>query len=128
MWLAAVVVAVFGLAFLYRGVWRLREQQRWVPARGVVREHATINPTGDPGDFLLSPVVEFRTDDDRSVRARDPVGTNPPRFRPGDQVTVRYDPADPSRIIIGGSPWPGVVFALIGIVLLLGAATILSHA
>jgi hypothetical protein len=128
MWVAAPIVAVIGLAFLFRGVWRLREQHRWVSARGVVREHATINPTGDPGDWLLAPVVEFRTDDGRSVRARDPVGTNPPRFRPGDEVQVRYDPADPSRIVVGGSLWIAVLHFAIGIVLLLVAAAILARA
>jgi hypothetical protein len=94
----------------------------------VVRDNKTINPTAEPGDWLLVPVVEFVTADGATVSARDNLGTNPPRFRPGQQVELRYDPRNPSMIVVGASRWLAVANLAVGILLLAAATAILLFA
>jgi hypothetical protein len=127
-WFPALIATAIGLVFLARGAAWLRQQRAWRPAQGVVRDYQTVNPTAEPGEWLLAPVVEFVTADGTTVSARDSVGTNPPRYRRGQHVPVRYDPRDPSTIVVGAGPWPGVAFLAVGAVLLGVAVAILALA
>lgn len=53
-----------------------------------------------PNDTMrrsFAPVFRFTTIDGREVEVRSSVESNPPTYRPGDQVTVLYDPAAPEK-------------------------------
>ncbi|MBB5436178.1 hypothetical protein HDA36_006326 [Nocardiopsis composta] len=44
----------------------------------------------------------YRTADGRTMRERGSMGSNPPRFTPGQEVEVSYLPGSPERIRIEG--------------------------
>jgi hypothetical protein len=53
-------------------------------------------PAGPQGGVPLTyPVVRYRTTDGREVVFRSGFGSQPPLWRPGQPVTVLYDPANP---------------------------------
>jgi hypothetical protein len=83
---------------------------------------------GHAGDRtpLAFPVLRFSLPDGRTVETQSTWGTNPPPAKPGAQVTVLYDPADPTRASVpaGGTAsivsW--VIVALGGLLVLVGLA------
>jgi Protein of unknown function (DUF3592) len=88
---AAVLVGV--------GVRRRGESRRFAAAAtrasGVVVELVS-GPAGPQGGVPLTyPVVRYRTADGREVVFRSGFGSQPPLWRPGQPVTVLYDPANP---------------------------------
>lgn len=77
-----------------------------------------FGPAGDGPDGAWFPVLRFTTLDGRYVDTESMYGRSPPSARRGDQVTVVYDPADPTRATIdkpgrrrprwgGGGVWFG---------------------
>ena len=79
-----------------------RESRRFAAgaarAQGVVVELASGPAAGPqvPGP-LSYPVVRYRTADGREVVFRSDFGAQPSPWRPGQPVTVLYDPGDPQR-------------------------------
>jgi Protein of unknown function (DUF3592) len=134
--LAALGAALVGPLLTREGVRRFREAREFrtgaarVP--GVVVDlHWETMPArrdsaeGSPCRRVAMPIFRFHTLEGHPVVVTSPVGTNPPRHRPGGAVTVVYDPDDPSRARIEGALGDGSLLAacLIGVgVLLLGAA------
>jgi Protein of unknown function (DUF3592) len=88
---AAVLVGV--------GLRRRRESQRFAAsaarAGGVVVELVSGSPGPRGGVPLAYPVVRYHTTDGREVVFRSALGSQPPLWRPGQSVTVLYDPANP---------------------------------
>jgi hypothetical protein len=82
---------------------------------------------GSDSRLLAFPVVRFSLPDGRSVETQSSSGTNPPAAKPGAQVTVLYDPADPTRASLPSgatsSIVTGVVVGLGGLLILVGIAT-----
>jgi hypothetical protein len=114
-----------------------RFDRRAVAVPGVVAELRLRRGVGRPGEggsFLWFPVLEFTTVDGRQVRTDAMYGSVPAPARPGHQVTVLYDPDQPTRARIGGRTLAsggclaaamtvvGVVMALLG--LLTGAIAV----
>ena len=83
---------------------------------------------GQAGDRnpLAFPVLRFSLPDGRTVETQSTWGTNPPAAKPGAQVTVLYDPADPTSASLpaGGSASVvnGVIIGLGGILIAVGLA------
>jgi len=57
------------------------------------------------------PIVEYRTEEGETIRFRSSTGSNPPSFREGQQVTVRYRAETPykAKIDTFGQMWLGVI-------------------
>ncbi|WP_051468542.1 DUF3592 domain-containing protein [Actinomadura oligospora] len=111
---------LLGLLFAGAGVYSIRSTRRLrrnghrVP--GLV--HGLNFERGSEGGGNYYPVLHFHTMDGSFVRTTSDVGTNPARSRPGDQVTVVYDPARPDRArpenLLGVGTLMGVLFILLG--------------
>ncbi|GLX09731.1 DUF3592 domain-containing protein [Microbispora sp. NBRC 16548] len=72
------------------------------------------------------PTIRFTTVYGQQVEAETTYGSNPPPARPGEEVTVLYDPARPTRIRIdsaaGSGALLGGIFLTVGIVLFTAGA------
>ncbi|MEV4295293.1 DUF3592 domain-containing protein [Microbispora rosea] len=72
------------------------------------------------------PTIRFTTVYGQQVEAETTFGSNPPPARPGEEVTVLYDPARPTRIRIdsaaGSGTLLGGIFLAVGIVLFTAGA------
>ncbi|GIH64616.1 MULTISPECIES: DUF3592 domain-containing protein [Microbispora] len=72
------------------------------------------------------PTIRFTTLYGQQVEAETTYGSNPPPARPGEEVTVLYDPARPTRIRIdsaaGSGTLLGGIFLAVGIVLFTAGA------
>ncbi|MEV5572382.1 DUF3592 domain-containing protein [Spirillospora sp. NPDC052269] len=111
---------LFGLLFAGAGVYSIRKTRylrrhgHRVP--GVVDRLKFERGSQTGGNYY--PVLHFHTLDGSFVQTESDVGTNPARSRPGDQVTVVYDPARPDRArpenLLGVGTVMGVVFILLG--------------
>jgi Protein of unknown function (DUF3592) len=120
---AAVLVAV--------GVWRWRESRAFAAsasrAQGVVVELVSGSSGTQAAAPLSYPVVRYRAMDGREVVFRSGFGSRPSLWRPGQTVTVLYDPADPQAARIESRAasvvTPGC-FVAIGAVLA-GSATLM---
>lgn len=77
------------------------------------------------------PVIQFRTTTNEVINFNSPVGSLPPSYRVGEEVTVFYDPANPYSATLNGfwSKWTvsiilsflGVIFSFLGSIFLGGA-------
>lgn len=126
-WLFALIPLGLGSVFFAIGVTfvlRTRALRRnGAKAYGEVVRLATSS--GNNGT-LYHPVVRWVAADGRVVERAAPIGkTWIVNFRPGRQVLVHYDPADPDRMAIegysGGSEW---LFCLLGALLIIGTAVV----
>jgi|HubBroStandDraft_3_1064219.scaffolds.fasta_scaffold997085_1 hypothetical protein len=132
-------VAILGLVFAAIGAAIMMSQARFRrrasiapgvitglrPAR--VRSGAATEPISQRGWY---PTVRFATAGGQYVEAESRLATNPPAGQPGQQVTVRYDPANPARFTTAATARTagyvavafiglgGLVFAAAAIVLL----------
>jgi len=78
------------------------------------------------------PAIRFTTIYGQQVEAETTYGSNPPPARPGQEVTVLYDPARPTRIRIDSAAGNGMllggIFLAVGIVLFtVGAGVALAQ-
>lgn len=131
-------VAIFGLVFAAIGAVTLMSQARFRrrarTAPGIITGLRAARTRGSGAGELGSqracyPTVRFTTAAGQEVEAESRLATNPPG-RPGQQVTVRYDPADPRRfttaamartagfVSVGFVVTGGLIFAVSAIVLL----------
>ena len=126
-----IVFFLIGLTLLIAGFLSYQYNQKFIAGSvvttGTVVDLARKTSTsGDssPNSYVYYPVIQFKTKNGSLIEFRSNVGSNPPSFRKGDQVQVRYLEKDPYKarinsfmqiwfvsIILGGL---GVVFAGIG--------------
>jgi hypothetical protein len=123
--LLRVLPPVLCLAFAVAAVLALRQSRtasartrRAVAAQGVVTA-VEYNVSQQ-----VLPVVAFTTTDGRAVQAQPSSTSNTRRFSVGQQVGLRYDPADPAWIAVDGLPGASGVDAVAGVVLGLGAVVL----
>lgn len=97
---AGSVFVVLGLRSA-AGLRRFRRTAAHAP--GVVLDLVLdrAGPRSSPG-FVYFPVVRYSLPDGRVVDFRSPQGSSPAAVRRGQQVTVLYDPADPTNARLEG--------------------------
>lgn len=102
-----------------------------VDAIGIIVD--LIESSGSEGGTVYSAVVRFQTADGQEIQWTESMASNPPAGQRGDQLPMRYDPADPQKariaktsrlwfmpLLFGGM---GVLFFAIGVLLaIVGAA------
>ena len=95
------LVAAFGLtmaAWAFPVAWRhLHNYRTWTVTSGVVVQHRLVG-----ADRVSAPIVEYQTADGQRLRGDDGFSTTGGRFAVGAEVPVRYNPAEPTKIIVGG--------------------------
>jgi hypothetical protein len=127
-----LIALVIGLGILSLGwQWRAHTQDMiaaMLPAEGQVVQIVPL--TDSQGKTYFYPIVEFRTTEGQTIRFQGSTGSNPPSYRTGAKVKVRYDPQSPQSAVIDSwelwlpSSIPigvGGFFALIGVMLILNA-------
>ena len=130
------VFACVGLVFILVSFWTYRNTQQFLAqsetAQGEVIDLVLRSShDGDSGTSsgVYYPVVRFATAEGEYIEFQSGVGSQPPAYRIGDSVTVRYRPDNPYRaridsffqlwflsVLFGGL---GFVFGSIGLVLIL---------
>ena len=76
-----------------------------VDATGTILE--LRESSGSEGGTVYSAVVEFRIADGRTIRWEESMASNPPAGRPGEQLAMKYDPANRSGRASPGPPGCG---------------------
>jgi hypothetical protein len=95
-WLAVLIPTLVGCPFLGIGLSEVYKTAQMVNAFTAARGTVVGNiwrPFAEGGAAYV-PVVEFQTRDEQVVRFTDGIGTYPPEYEVGAQVSVLYDPAD----------------------------------
>ena len=130
------VFAGVGLVFVLVSLWNVRSTKQFLAqsetAHGEVIDLVLgSSRTGDSGtsSSVYYPVVRFATHEGEYIEFQSGIGSQPPAYRVGDRVTVRYRPDNPYRakidsffqlwflsVLFGGL---GFVFGSIGLVLIL---------
>lgn len=116
----AAAVALLGAAVRSaRQTMRLR--RTGARSTAIVRE---LNTVESFEDTAYAPAFEFATADGTVHRIVSDAAANPPSHNVGDEVTVLYDPADPSgaQIEAFASLWLGPVLMMVGGNVTLGVA------
>jgi hypothetical protein len=124
------VLAPLGIGLVFGGIGLggirrvARIQRSGVEAHGVVVGETTSR-TRD-GIAVHHPVVRYALPDSQSVDVPSFRGTVSRRAQQGQQVIVRYDPADPGKMLLrGDGPEPVfVIFTIIGAVALVASVAI----
>jgi hypothetical protein len=100
--LIGVVVVVGGIRSL-RAASRFQRSARQAPATVTeLRWEWTSGGSNSSSSRVAYPVVRFALPDGRLVETQTSFGSNPPPAREGDQVTVLYDPDDPTSARLPG--------------------------
>jgi hypothetical protein len=88
-----------------------------VPTTGTIVD--LIASSSSEGGTVYRAVVQFKTSDGRDFQWTETMASNPPAGQPGDEVPVKYDPANPeeARITKPFRLWflPGL-FGLLGVI------------
>jgi hypothetical protein len=120
--LIRVLAPVLAVGFAVAAVLAVRSSRqagerlrRSVPATGVV---AAVDYNMSQQAF---PDVAFATADGQQVVARPDSSSNLRGYQVGQQVGLRYDPQQPSWIVLDGQPGAAGASAVAGVVLALGA-------
>lgn len=93
---SVILLIVCGLVSVYTYQQLARERSA---AGFVVRLETQTHydsETGEPYD-LYYPVLRFRLPDGTFVETRSSIGASPPDQQPGDEITVLYNPDNPSE-------------------------------
>lgn len=116
-WLFPLGSTLFGAVFVAFGVHSLRARRsfarRAVPALGQVTElrwRDIATPGSGRVSLVAFPVLRFQTPDGRTVVAESSAGRNPAPARVGQQVTVLYDPDDPTQAALEGDSVGSVLY------------------
>lgn len=124
--LLGVGFAVLGVVLLVRNRRFLARALR-VPGVVVDLRARRMGSSGSGGGTVWHPVFRFQTYEGRNVEIVGNLGTDPPPARPGERVTVLYDPANPHNAKLdkpgqsgGFAGWFfiafGVIFTTVGVV------------
>lgn len=119
----AVVFLLIGVGLLGFGVFKMVQTANFVStsqtATGTVTGFATSRSSGSSRSTTYAPEVRFRAPSGRQIRFRSQMSTNIVSYQTGDDVAVRFDPADPRHAEIDAfMPLWGLAIIL----LLIGAA------
>lgn len=117
-----VLFTVLGVGFARTG-FRIRRTARefWAVARrapGVVTDLRYRSAGRDASGGTWFPVLRFVTADGRQIDTEAMYGRSPAPARRGDEVTVLYDPDDPTQATLGGRSGGrllGTVFIVMGL-------------
>ncbi|HMF03550.1 MAG TPA: DUF3592 domain-containing protein [Acidimicrobiia bacterium] len=132
--LVGVIFIAVGAVFIGLGIFFFIRTRRFL--RTAVETAGTIvelrESSGSEGGTVYSAVVEFQTTDGRSIRWEESMASNPPAGQPGEQLVMKYDPANPNKariakatrmwfmpMLFGGL---GLLFFVIGVVLTIAGA------
>lgn len=104
---ALPIVGLLAVAFAsigaYEGFTTARLEENGVDAPGAVvdlREESASH-----GGYTYYPIVQFRTRTGLLIQFKDSIGSDPPRYEPGDKVQVLYLPNDLREAIIDRGVW-----------------------
>ena len=132
--LVGVIFIAIGAVFIGLGIFFFIRTRRFL--RTAVETAGTIvelrESSGSEGGTVYSAVVEFQTADGRSIRWEESMASNPPAGQPGEQLVMKYDPANPNKariakatrmwfmpMLFGGL---GLLFFVIGVALTIAGA------
>ncbi len=101
--LIPIFLGVLGLIFAALGIRALARARRFAAtasrATGTVVDVTTkwsnARDPGATGSWLRFPVVQYETAEGRPITFTSRTGTSPSPYKPGRQVPVLYDPANP---------------------------------
>lgn len=113
----ALLGGIFAVAGLRGAMSWQSFRRRSVTCTGLVTEiRAVSSKSSDSNSFIYYPVLAFRTVDGKDVQTQAVNGSNPTLLEEGQQVTVLYDPRDPTTAYAGRGPggWlvPLVLFVI----------------
>jgi hypothetical protein len=96
------LLVISGVLLLLGGVFAwLRAQRKysaWISVDGVVT--SVVSHSIGAANFHFYPVVEFRTKAGKMISFESELGFYPAKHKPGQTVSVWYDPADPERAML----------------------------
>ena len=120
--LVPVLFTLVGVVLASTGVRTLRAARRFqavaLRAPGVVTDLRYRSVGRNIGSGTWFPVLRFDTADGRQIDTEAMYGRRPAPVRRGDEVTVLYDPADPTRAALEGrfgGGFLGVMLLVIGL-------------
>jgi hypothetical protein len=113
----APVVAIMAVIFIgvaiNQGAAIARLEANGLRADGQVVSLRSETGSGGRGSSY-HPIVQYRTEQNAQVEFKDAIGSDPPRYRIGDKVTVLYLVDDPNAAIIDrGALWNWAIPALL---------------
>ena len=115
---AAPFVLIFAVLFaslaVYQAAALVRLQSAGVRAEGQVVSLKAESSQG--GSYSYYPIVRYRTSSNLTFEFKDNIGSNPPRYRAGDKVTVLYLADSPrTQVMIDRGPfWNWSLPAVLG--------------
>ncbi|RFS15218.1 DUF3592 domain-containing protein [Emticicia sp. C21] len=68
------------------------------------------------GKVLKRPVIEFYTSAQKKHTYYHSEGTNPPKYKKGEEVIVYYNPLNPEDVSLGYSFIPMIILSIFGLV------------
>jgi hypothetical protein len=114
--IVGVMAVVFIGVAIYQGAAIARLEANGLRADGQVVSLRSETSSGGRGSSY-HPVVQYRTEQNAQIEFKDAIGSDPPRYRVGDKVTVLYLANDPNAAIIDrGVLWNWAIPALLLIV------------
>jgi len=125
--IALLSLVVVPLGMLASSMYWLNSRSSWLttlsPSQGTVTQ--ILEQSGDDGDILYQPVIEFQDDSGETYRLSSLWWSSPPTYDKGESVAVLYPPTDPRRAIVNRwvDKWlPPTVATVISAVLVLFAS------
>ena len=67
------------------------------------------------GKVLKRPIIEYYTSDQQKQTYYHSEGTNPPKYRKGEEVTIYYNPLNPEDVSLGYSFIPMIILSIFGL-------------
>ena len=68
------------------------------------------------GKVLKRPIIEYNSSDQKKHTYYHSEGTNPPKYRKGQEVDVYYNPLDPEDASLGYSFIPMIILTIFGLI------------
>lgn len=130
--LVALIFLAVGAVQLGLGVFFFVRTRRFL--RRAVETTGTIvdliESSGSEGGTVYQAVVEFQTADGRAIRWQESMASNPPAGQPGEQIPIKYDPANPNKARIAKTFRLWFLSGLLGLLglLFLGLGVVLTVA
>lgn len=120
---ALAVGFVIGCVAAWRAALRDRARER-----RALRTDGIVTQVEYNSEHQVFPTVRFSTAPGRWVEAKPASSVNAPLFQVGQRVGLRYDPQDPSWILVDGLPGAGCVGLAVAVALTIGAVVLVAMA